>query len=429
MNEAPLGLLFSILVLLILLSAFFASSETGMMALNRYRLKHLKDNNHRSAQRASQLLERPDRLIGLILIGNNLVNILASAIATVIAIELWGNAGIAIATILLTLVILIFAEITPKTIAALHPEKIAFPASAILRPMLKILYPLVWLINGVTNRLLALLGIDPRKHSEHGLSGEELRTIVNNAGPLIPQTYQGMLLNILELEKVTVDDIMVPRVEVFGLDLEEDDELLLRRIQSSEYTRLPVYREDINNIEGILHMRRASRFIDEHGLHRQQMMQELEKPYFIPEGTPLNKQLLNFQQLKHRIAIVVDEYGEVMGLVVLEDILEEIVGQFTSNLAESIADIYPQQDGSYIINGTANVRELNKSLAWRLPTEGPKTLNGLLLEYLESFPDANAGVRIGNYDLEILDLQDNVIQAVRARYRKTESSEEVEEAV
>ena len=429
MNEAPLGLLFSILVLLILLSAFFASSETGMMALNRYRLKHLKDNNHRGAQRASQLLERPDRLIGLILIGNNLVNILASAIATVIAIELWGNAGIAIATILLTLVILIFAEITPKTIAALHPEKIAFPASAILRPMLKILYPLVWLINGVTNRLLALLGIDPRKHSEHGLSGEELRTIVNNAGPLIPQTYQGMLLNILELEKVTVDDIMVPRVEVFGLDLEEDDELLLRRIQSSEYTRLPVYREDINNIEGILHMRRASRFIDEHGLHRQQMMQELEKPYFIPEGTPLNKQLLNFQQLKHRIAIVVDEYGEVMGLVVLEDILEEIVGQFTSNLAESIADIYPQQDGSYIINGTANVRELNKSLAWQLPTEGPKTLNGLLLEYLESFPDANAGVRIGNYDLEILDLQDNVIQAVRARYRKTESSEEVEEAV
>ena len=429
MNEAPLGLLFSILVLLILLSAFFASSETGMMALNRYRLKHLKDNNHRGAQRASQLLERPDRLIGLILIGNNLVNILASAIATVIAIELWGNAGIAIATILLTLVILIFAEITPKTIAALHPEKIAFPASAILRPLLKILYPLVWLINGVTNRLLALLGIDPRKHSEHGLSGEELRTIVNNAGPLIPQTYQGMLLNILELEKVTVDDIMVPRVEVFGLDLEEDDELLLRRIQSSEYTRLPVYREDINNIEGILHMRRASRFIDEHGLHRQQMMQELEKPYFIPEGTPLNKQLLNFQQLKHRIAIVVDEYGEVMGLVVLEDILEEIVGQFTSNLAESIADIYPQQDGSYIINGTANVRELNKSLAWQLPTEGPKTLNGLLLEYLESFPDANAGVRIGNYDLEILDLQDNVIQAVRARYRKTESSEEVEEAV
>ena len=429
MNEAPLGLLFSILVLLILLSAFFASSETGMMALNRYRLKHLKDNNHRGAQRASQLLERPDRLIGLILIGNNLVNILASAIATVIAIELWGSAGIAIATILLTLVILIFAEITPKTIAALHPEKIAFPASAILRPLLKILYPLVWLINGVTNRLLALLGIDPRKHSEHGLSGEELRTIVNNAGPLIPQTYQGMLLNILELEKVTVDDIMVPRVEVFGLDLEEDDELLLRRIQSSEYTRLPVYREDINNIEGILHMRRASRFIDEHGLHRQQMMQELEKPYFIPEGTPLNKQLLNFQQLKHRIAIVVDEYGEVMGLVVLEDILEEIVGQFTSNLAESIADIYPQQDGSYIINGTANVRELNKSLAWQLPTEGPKTLNGLLLEYLESFPDANAGVRIGNYDLEILDLQDNVIQAVRARYRKTESSEEVEEAV
>jgi len=415
LNEAPLGILFTILGILILLSAFFSSSETGMMSLNRYRLKHLKNSGHRGAQRASRLLERPDRLIGLILIGNNLVNITASAIATVIAIQLWGNTGIVIATVSLTLVILIFAEITPKTIAALHPEKVAFPASLILGPLLRLLYPVVWLVNCITNGLLRLLGINPAEHPELSLSSDELRTIVNSAGHRIPQQHQGMLLNILELEKVTVDDIMIPRVDVYGLNLDDDDSTLLRRIQSSEYTRLPVYRENINDIVGVLHMRRVSRFMDKNGLQRERMMEQLDQPYFIPEGTPLNTQLFNFQQQKRRIAVVVDEYGEVLGLVALEDILEEIVGEFTSNLAEAIEDISPQQDGSYLINGTANVRDINKSLQWKLPTDGPKTLNGLLLEYLESFPDGNVGVLIDDYYLEILDLQDNVIQAVRAR--------------
>ncbi|MFB3078017.1 MAG: HlyC/CorC family transporter, partial [Lysobacterales bacterium] len=255
MNEASLGLLFSILAALILMSGFFSSSETGMMSLNRYRLKHLKDNGHKGAKRISKLLARPDRLISLILIGNNLVNILASAITTIIAIRLWGNAGIAIAAILLTLVILIFAEITPKTVAALHPEKIAFPASLILAPLLKLMYPLVWLVNGVTNGLLKLFGIDPREHPQLSITTEELRTIVNDAGHLIPARHQGMLLNILELEKVTVDDIMIPRNEVYGIDLEESDASILRRIQCSEYTRLPVYKEDINEISGMLHMR------------------------------------------------------------------------------------------------------------------------------------------------------------------------------
>ncbi|MCZ6828165.1 MAG: HlyC/CorC family transporter [Gammaproteobacteria bacterium] len=414
MNEASLGLLFSILAALILMSGFFSSSETGMMSLNRYRLKHLKDNGHKGAKRISKLLARPDRLISLILIGNNLVNILASAITTIIAIRLWGNAGIAIAAILLTLVILIFAEITPKTVAALHPEKIAFPASLILAPLLKLMYPLVWLVNGVTNGLLKLFGIDPREHPQLSITTEELRTIVNDAGHLIPARHQGMLLNILELEKVTVDDIMIPRNEVYGIDLEESDASILRRIQCSEYTRLPVYKEDINEISGMLHMRNVSRFINSQGLDRQKLLEEMDEPYFIPEGTPLHTQLLNFQQQKHRIAVVVDEYGAVMGLVVLEDILEEIVGEFTSNLAEAIEDIYPQQDGTYIINGSATVRDINKSLNWQLPTEGPKTLNGLLLEHLESFPDANIGVRIENYCLEILELRNNVVQAVRA---------------
>ncbi|MEM0955260.1 MAG: HlyC/CorC family transporter [Pseudomonadota bacterium] len=414
MNEAPLGLLFSILGLLILLSAFFSSSETGMMALDRYRLKHLKEQQHSGARRASKLLKRPDRLIGLILIGNNLVNVLAAAIVTIISIRLLGDAGIAVGSLVLTLILLVFAEVTPKTIAALHPERIAFPASLILMPLLKLLYPVVWMVNWITNGLLKLLGYDPRGGSEAGLTSEELRTIVNESSHMIPDAHQGMLLNILELEKVSVDDIMVPRNEVYGLDLDDSDDELLERIQNSEYTRLPVFNEDVNNVTGILHMRRASRFISTAGLNREQMLESMEKPYFVPEGTPLPTQLLNFQHQKMRIGVVVDEYGEVMGLVTLEDILEEIVGEFTSNLAETAGDVFPQTDGTFVINGSATIREINKALSWSLPTEGPKTLNGLLLEYLESFPEGSTSVRIDDYCLEILDLQDNVIQRVKA---------------
>ncbi len=386
-----------------------------MMSLNRYRLKHLSKNNHPGAKRASKLLERPDRLIGLILIGNNLVNILASAIATVIAIQFWGNAGIFIATLLLTLVILIFAEITPKTIAALHPERVAFPASWILIPLLKIFYPLVWLVNSITNALLSLFGIDPATKSEENVSSEELRTIVTDAGQLIPTRHRNMLLNILDLEEVSVDDIMVPRNEVYGIDLSDSDEEILRVVQNSSHTRLPVWQDDINNIIGVMHMRNVSRILAREGLDRAALQKEMEQTYFIPEGTPLHTQLLNFQQKKHRLAVVVDEYGEVMGLVALEDILEEIVGEFTSNLAEAVDNIYPQRDGSFIISGTATVREVNKSLQWDLPTNGPKTLSGLILEYLESFPDGNVGLTIGNYQLEVLELHSNVVQAARGR--------------
>ena len=385
-----------------------------MMSLNRYRLKHLQKNNHRGARRAASLLSRPDRLIGLILIGNNLVNIFASAIATVIAIRLWGDAGIFIATVALTLVILIFAEITPKTIAALHPEKIAFPASLVLLPLLKILYPVVALVNWVTNGLLRLLGFDPRRQHDENVSSDELRTIVTDAGRLIPSRHRGMLLNILDLEEVSVDDIMVPRNEVYGIDLDDDDEDILRCIQTSSHTRLPVWREDINNICGMLHMRNISRIIDKQGVDRTELDREMAKPYFVTERTPLHPQLMNFQQQKRRLGVVVDEYGEVMGLVALEDILEEIVGEFTSNLVEIADNIFPQRDGSFIIAGTASIREINKSLEWALPTDGPKTLSGLILENLESFPDANAGLAIENYRLEILELEGNVVQAVKA---------------
>jgi Mg2+/Co2+ transporter CorB len=415
LNEAPLGLLFSILAILIVLSGFFSSSETGMMTLNRYRLKHLQKQNHRGAIRAGKLLDRTDRLIGLILIGNNLVNIFASAIATIIAIRLWGDAGVYIATGALTLVILIFSEITPKTIAALHPEKVAFPSSFILLPLMKVMYPLVALVNLITNGLLRLLGIDPEKRHEAHVSSEELRTIVTDAGQLIPARHRELLLNILDLEYVSVDDIMVPRNEVYGIDLDDNDEEIMLRIQSSAHTILPVWRDDINNIVGVLHMRNISRVINKHGLDRLALEREIDTPYFIPEITPLHTQLMNFQKKKTSLAVVVDEYGEVLGLVALEDILEEIVGDFTSNLAEMTESIFPQRDGSYIIDGTANIREINKSLDWNLPTDGPKTLSGLMLEHLESFPDAYAGLTIGSYRLEILALEGNVVQSVRAQ--------------
>ncbi len=415
MNEAPLGLLFSILAALIICSAFFSSAETSMMTLNRYRLKHLQKQKHRGSIRAGKLLERPDRLIGVILIGNNLVNIFASAIGTVIAIRLWGDAGVYIATGVLTVVILIFGEITPKTIAAVHPEKIAFPASLVLLPLLKIMYPLVAMVNSVTNGLSRLLGFDPNKKSEAHVSSGELRTIVTDAGQLIPARHRELLLNILDLEHVSVDDIMVPRSEVFGIDLDDSDEDILLRIQSSTHTRLPVWRDDINNIVGVLHMRNISRVINTQGLDRSALDREMDKPYFVPESTPLHTQLMNFQKKKTPLGVVVDEYGEVLGLVALEDILEEIVGEFTSNIAETTESIFPQRDGSYIIDGTANIREINKSLEWTLPTDGPKTLSGLMLEHLEAFPDAHAGLAIGNYRLEILALEGNVVQSVRAQ--------------
>lgn len=413
MNTAPLELLFGLLVLLIILSGFFSSSETAMMSLNRYRLKHLRKQKHSGAINAGKLLDRPDRLIGLILIGNNLVNILASAIATVIAIRLYGDAGIAIATVLLTIVILIFAEITPKTMAAVYPERVAFPASRILRGLLFLLYPAVIFINFITNNILKLANIDPAKGNEEQLSLEELRTIVGEAGTHIPKQHQDMLINILELQEVTVNDIMIPRNEVFGIDLDDSDETILSRLKNSEHTRLPIYRDDINNIESIVHLRNSSQFITEKGLNRKRMLGVAKDPYFVPENTSLHVQLLNFQKEKRRLAVVVDEYGAILGLVTLEDILEEIVGEFTSNYTSAESDIQPADNNSYLIDGTATIRDINKQLSWELPTEGPKTLNGLIMEHLESFPDANVGLEIGEYYVEIMKIGDNIIQQAR----------------
>ena len=415
MNDAPLGLLFSILALLVILSAFFSSAETAMMSLNRHKLKHLQKNKIGGAIRAGKLLDRPDRLIGLILIGNNLVNIFASAVATVISIRLWGDAGVYIATGALTVVILVFAEVTPKTIAALHPERVAFPASVILLPLMTLMSPVVAMVNAVTNRLSRLLGFDPKKEAYEHVSADELRTIVTDAGKLIPARHRELLINIMDLVQVSVDDIMVPRNEVYGINLDNTDQEILLKIQSTAHTRLPVWRDDINNIIGVLHMRSISRVVNGLILDRVALEREMEKPYFVPESTPLHTQLINFQEMKKPLAVVVDEYGEVRGVVALGDILEEIVGDFTSNMAEATESILLERDGSYTIDGTENIRDINKTLGWSLPKDGPKTLSGLILEYLESFPAAPAGLTIGNYRLEILELEGNVVRSVRAQ--------------
>ncbi|MGO2131752.1 MAG: HlyC/CorC family transporter [Halomonas sp.] len=413
-DNFPLGLLLSLLLLLICLSAFFSSSETGMMSLNRYRLSHRASSGESSAQRVMRLLSRPDRLIGVILIGNNFVNNLAASIATIIAIHFFGEvSGPVISTSLLTIIVLIFAEVTPKTYAAIKPERIAYPASLILEPLLKVLYPLVWVVNIISNGLLRLLGVKTLENRSDELTREELRTVVHEAGPLIPSRHQAMLVSILDLENVTVNDIMVPRHEVAGIDLDNDLETILAQVRTSQHTRLPVFKGDINNIIGMLHMRNAARFLTKQEITKAAIVQEAREPYFIPESTPLHTQLLNFQKQKRRIGIVVDEYGDVEGLVTLEDILEEIVGEFTTDVADQDRDVHPQVDGSQLIEGTASIREVNKALGWDLPTDGPKTMNGLILEHLESFPVGPTCLQIGEVRMEILEIRGNLITTAR----------------
>ena len=411
MNDTSLTALFTLLIGLILLSAFFSSSETGMMSLNRYRLKHLAKTGHKGAKRANNLLKRTDQLIGVILIGNNFVNIFASSIATVIAMKIWGDAGIAIATVLLTIVILIFAEVTPKSLAALFPEKIAFPASHVLGPLLKLLYPMVWLVNLLTGAILKIIGVSANQAANDHLSREELRTLVNEAGALIPSKHKDMLVSILDLEKVTVNDILIPRNEIVGIDLDDDMDAVLRQLRSSQHTRLPVYKGDINNIQGILHLRNTSKLLMQDDINKAMIMQLCREPYFVPESTPLNTQLINFQKAKRRFGIVVDEYGDVLGIATLEDILEEIVGEFTTDYAATSPDVIPQEDGTFIIDGAAAVRVINKTLGWKLPTDGPKTLNGLITETLESIPETNVCLKVGGHRLEVLQIKDNVVKA------------------
>lgn len=417
MNDVSLEMLFSLLIGLLVISAFFSGSETGMMSVNRYRLKHLTKKGDKGAVRVAKLLQRPDRLLGLILIGNNLVNNFAAALATVIAIRLYDDNAIVVASILVTVVMLIFSEITPKTIAAQHPERVAFITSWILRPLSYLLYPAVVAVNMLSNTLARLLGVDASKHSttEH-LNPDELRTVVDEAGDLLPDQDQGMLLNVLDLQKSTVEDIMIPRNEVEGLDLDLPIPELLQRIRTSEYTRLPIYHGDINQVVGILHLRNAARFIlgEDNTVTREAIREFSSEPYFVPESTKLNMQLLNFQKQKGRMALVVDEYGDVQGIVTLEDLLEEIVGEFTTNSAEEESkDIIAQADNWHLIDGGTFIRDINRALNWNLTTGGAKTLNGLAMEYLENIPDADVGFQIGPYRFETTQVTDKVIVWLR----------------
>jgi len=384
-----------------------------MMALNRYRMRHMARQKHRGAMRASRLLERPDRLIGVILLGNNFVNILASSIATIIALRLYGEAGIAIATFLLTLVILICAEVAPKTLAALYPERVAFPASIVLSVLLKVLYPLVAIVNWVANGLLRMLGVSPDLIDPQQISQEELRTVVNEAGALISRRYKRMLVSILDLERVSVEDIMIPRNEINAIYLDDDRDEIEGQLVHSQHTRLPVCREDINNVQGVLHVRRLLLTLRRDDFDVSEIASLCDEPYFVPGGTPLDVQLRNFQRQQQRMALVVDEYGDVQGLITLEDLLEEIVGEYTSDPASMSTDVHPQDDGTFLVDAGTNVRALNRSHGFKLPLNGPKTLNGLILEHLESIPEPGTTVLINDYPLEVVQTTGAAVKTVR----------------
>jgi len=411
-SDVPTSILLLSVFLLVVMSAYFSSSETAMMALNRYRLRHLVREGHRGAQKANRLLGRRDRLIMLILLGTNLVNFLAATLATVVGIRLLGETlGTIVTTIVLALVFLIFAEAIPKNFAQFRPETVAFPSSYILQSLMKVASPLVTAVNAfVTYVSRPMMDRTPKETDE--LSAAQLRTVVDELAA-IPTDHQHMLLRILDLEKAVVEDIMVPKAEIAAIDLNDDPAEVVANILSSQHTRLPVFRETIDDVVGMLHLRRASRFLAREDFTRADLMRETEEVYFVPEGTPLNKQLLNFKNEKQRIGLVVDEYGEIQGLVTLEDILEEVVGEFTTDFAAQLPEVHPQDDGSYIIEGRALLRDINRMLSWELPTSGPRTLNGLVLEHLEFIPEANVCIRIGQYVMETLQIADNVVRTVK----------------
>ncbi|TDJ33346.1 MAG: HlyC/CorC family transporter [Gammaproteobacteria bacterium] len=411
LTDLPSAWLFAIIALLITLSAYFSGSETAMMALNRYRLRHLVKEKHRGARKASRLLRRPDRLLGVILIGNNLVNFTAATVATVIGLKLFGDIGVILAPFVLTFFFLIFAEVAPKTLAAQSPERFAFPSAYILDPLLKFLYPVVVFINVLSNFIVKPFMSKNANAFDDDLSIEELRTVVNETS--IPGQRQRMVLGILDLEKVTVNDIMVPRNEIVGVDIDDDMTDILNLLATSQHTRLPVFKNNTDNLLGVLHLRRVARFLSQETISKADLLQLADEPYYVPEATPLHTQLFNFQKEKQRIAMVVDEYGDVQGIVTLEDILEEIVGEFTTDFASNMPEIYPQKDGSYLIDGMAVLREINRALGWDLPTEGPKTLNGFVLEHLETIPENNCCLRVDNYLIETLQIKDNVIKNLK----------------
>jgi Mg2+/Co2+ transporter CorB len=410
LNDIPLSILFGVLAFLLFLSAFFSSSETALMTLNRYRLQHLVKQGHKGAKKAQRLLARPDRLLGLILLGNNFVNILASSLATIIGLRLMGNEGVAIAAGVLTLVVLIFSEVAPKTLAALKPELIAFPAAWIYSPLLKIFYPIVWFVNLIANGLLRTFGVKASEHKNTTLNKDELKSIVSETDSLMPEKYKNMLLGIIDLESATVEDIMTPRNEIHGIDIEESIEDVIQQIKKSPYTRIPVYKKSIDRVIGFLDLKRIlTRFFDEEHLSKQDITNNLITPFFIPETTPLHKQIQDFKFEQIRIGLVVDEYGDVQGLVSLDDLLQGLVGE----LMVEEADVKKSADGSYLVNGSVTIRDLNHITQWDLPTEGPKTINGLIIDFMETIPQTGVSLLLHGHQLEVISCNKHAITQIR----------------
>ena len=409
------ALLISLLILL-LISAFFSAAETGMMSLNRYKLRHLAKSKHRGAIRVQKLLQRPDRLLGLILIGNNLVNILASSIGTLLAIRSFGDYGIAVATTLLTLVILIFAEVTPKTLAAHYPEKIAYPASLLLRPLMVLLYPLIWFINSIANSLLELIGIKMHKSQDESLSSDEIRSVLHDSSSRLSLSHQEMLMGVLDLEQIAIEEIMVPRADIYAININDDWKTIQRQLTHTPHTKVLLYRDSLDDAVGFIHVRDALRLLTREQFCKESLLRTVHEVYYIPEGTPLGVQLIKFRRNKERIGLVVNEYGDIRGLTTLDDILEEIVGDFTTNLAPSLEEeIQAQEDGSYLIEGSANLREINKEMSWDFSTDGPRTLNGLILEYLEDLPQVGRKLMIEGYQIEIVSAENNMVKLANIR--------------
>jgi Mg2+/Co2+ transporter CorB len=417
MPELSLGFLFAALAGLLILAAFFAGSETALMRLNRYRLRHRASEGHRGARLAEALLAQPDRLIGLILFLSTIVNVVTPMLVGFIALRLGGEFLIAFGASILALVLLIFCEVAPKTFGALHPESLALPAAYIYTPLMFLLYPFVWATNLLANGVLRLFGV-AREQAVHSLSSEELRTVVAEAGAMIPRRHQQMLVSILDLENATVEDIMVPRNEIVGIDVDDDWDRVMEQLRQIQHTRLPVYAGDIDRIIGVLHMKQVVHEIARGRFDRAAMIQAAgaRDVYFVPSGTALNTQLLNFQRGKRRMAFVVDEYGDIQGLITIDDILEEIVGEFTTDPATMMhKDVHAEADGSFVASASATIRALNRSMRWNLPVDGPKTLNGLIVEFLETIPEPGTTLKLADYTLEVLQTGDNAIKTVRVR--------------
>jgi len=411
LSDTSLLMLSISMVLLLCSSAYFSGTETAMMAINRYRLKHLVKKKHRAARISNKLLRYPDRLLGVILIGNNLVNFTAATIATIIGMRLFGDTGVLLAPWVLTATFLVFAEVAPKTLAAERPERWAFKAVYVLEPIQRLLVIPVKMVNLLSNAIVRLFLKNEPAQSD-SLSTDELRTVVNEGAKGVGER-QNMMVRLLDLEQVSVNDIMIPRGEIEAIDIDSEMNEIVEVASNSQYTLLPIYKESINNIIGILHLRRLARFMGSNEFTKSDLMQLTREPYYIPEATSLDKQLIRFQAEKQRIALVVDEYGELQGLVTLEDILEEIVGEFTSDFSANIPEILPQDDDSFVIDGGALLRDINRALDWELPISGPKTLNGLVLEHLETIPEENLCIQIDNYQIETLQLSDNMVKNLK----------------